>query len=106
MQFDGVTLRLPVLFFLLRAVVFAINVAHMMPAVPVGVGLQERRSLTRARSLHQARCDMVHRAHTLTLTRFSLDAEGGGAAENRSRGRLREMRVLVIKIVFAHVDHG
>src|SRR6202020_2356054 len=40
-QRDRIAFRLPVLLFLLRAVVFAINVAHVVPAVAVRVRLQK-----------------------------------------------------------------
>src|SRR5579859_3723428 len=48
MQVDGIALGLPVLLFLLGAVILAIDVADMMAAVAVGVGLQERRATSRS----------------------------------------------------------
>ena len=51
-QLDGIALDLPLLLFLLGAVVFAIDVAHVMAAVTVGIDLQERRALAGAGSLY------------------------------------------------------
>src|SRR3984893_18102349 len=53
-HFDGIALRLPNLLFLLRAIVFAVDVAHMMAAVTVCVALQEGGASAGARSLNQA----------------------------------------------------
>src|SRR5437588_8125676 len=39
MQFDGIPFALPVLLFLLRPVIFAIDVTHMVPAVTIGISL-------------------------------------------------------------------
>src|ERR1022692_4827874 len=103
---DRISLGLPMLLFLLRAVIFAIDVAHVMPAVAVSIGLQERRSLAGPRSLHQPGRDFIHRAHVLPVDQGRLEPEGSGASENRSGRRLREVRVFVIEIVFADVDHG
>src|SRR5271169_819179 len=105
MQLDGVPFGLPMLLFLLRAVVFAVDVAHVMPAVAVGVGLQERRALARARPFHQPRCNFIHRAYVLPIDQSRFEPERTGTPENRSRRRLRKVRVLVVEIVFADVDH-
>src|ERR1700686_1898155 len=72
MQLDRIALRLPVLLFLLRAVIFAIDVAHVMPAVAVGVGLQKCRPLPGARPFDQSRCDFIHGAHILTVDQCRL----------------------------------
>src|SRR5579863_1236112 len=66
-QRDGIAFRLPVLLFLLRAVVFAVNVAHVVPAVAVRVGLQECRSAAGARTLHQPRRHVINSAHILPV---------------------------------------
>src|SRR5271165_4616818 len=54
MQLDRVALRLPVLLFLLGAIVFTIDVAHVVAAVTVGVSLQESRASTGAGTLDQS----------------------------------------------------
>src|SRR5580700_5380202 len=46
-KFDGIAFGLPVLLFLLRAVVFAVDVADVMPTVTIGIGLQKCRTLAR-----------------------------------------------------------
>src|SRR5271169_3442567 len=53
MQLDWIAFRLPVLLFLLGAIVFAIDVAHVVAAVTVGVSLQESRASTGAGTLDQ-----------------------------------------------------
>jgi len=72
MQLDGIALGLPVLLFLLRAVILAIDVADVMPAVAVGIGLQECRSLPRSCPFDQSRCDFIHGAHILPVDRRRL----------------------------------
>src|SRR6266567_2367299 len=66
-QLEGIPLGLPVLLFLFRAVVFAIDVAYVMTAVPVGIGLQERRSLASPRALHQPSRDFIHSSYVLPV---------------------------------------
>src|SRR5438270_347235 len=105
MQRDGIALRLPVRLFLLRPVVFAINVAHVMSAVAVRICLQECRTASRPRSRHQPRSNFIDCAYVLTVDGCRLQAEGSGARENCSCRRLAVMRVLVIKIVLANVNH-
>src|SRR5580658_8419767 len=105
-KFDGIAFGLPVLLFLLRAVVFAVDVADVMPTVTIGIGLQKCRTLARTRPLHQPLRDFIHCPHVLAIDRGSLDAERGGAAENSSGCGLRKMGVFVVEIVLADVDHG
>src|SRR5579864_146435 len=84
MQLDRIALRLPVLLFLLRAVIFAIDIAHVMTAVAVGVGLQKRRSLPGPRALYQSRCDFIDSAHILAVDYCRFQPERRGASQNRS----------------------
>src|SRR6202007_3229310 len=97
MQLDGIALRFPVLLFLLRAVILAIDVADVMPAVAVGIGLQKCRPMPGPRTLYQSRCDFIDRAHILAVNRGGSQPEGFGASQNRSGGRLRKMGVFVVK---------
>src|ERR1700687_4065120 len=90
MQLDRIALRLPVLLLLLRAVIFAIDVAHVMPAVAVGVGLQKCRPLPGPRALYQSRCDFIDSAHILAVDHGGFQPEGSSASQNRSGCRLRE----------------
>src|ERR1700726_1277697 len=100
MQLDGIALRLPVLLFLLRAVIFAIDVADVMPTVAVGIGLQKCWPLPGPRALYQSRCDFIDSAHILAVDHGGFQSKSSGASQNRSRRRLGEVRVLVVEIVF------
>src|ERR1700720_3040300 len=51
---DRIPLRLPKLFFLLGAVVFAIDVAHVMSVIAIGIAEQEGRTVTLAGAFHQS----------------------------------------------------
>src|SRR5271165_2114505 len=93
------------LLFLLGPVVLAIDVADMMAAIAVGVGLQESWTTAGARALYQPRCHFVDRAHILTVNGSGFESKRSGAAENGSRRCLRKMRVLVVHVVFADVDY-
>src|ERR1700678_2670696 len=83
-QRDRIALALPPLLFLFRAVILAIDVAHMMTAVTIGIALQKRRPPTGTRTLHQPRRDFKYRAHVLPIDTRAFNAERGGAAENGS----------------------
>src|SRR5579871_644023 len=74
-QFDRIPLGLPMLLFLLGAVVLAINIAHVMSAVTVSIGLQECRAVAGARPLHQPRSNLVNRAYILAVHRRALNPE-------------------------------
>src|SRR5450759_201566 len=50
---DRIPLRLPRLFFLLGAVIFAVDVAHVMTVVAIGIAEQERGTVTVAGAIHQ-----------------------------------------------------
>src|SRR3984893_17431791 len=51
---DRIPLRLPELFFLLGAVVFAIDVAHVMSMIAIGIAEQEGRTITLTGAIHQS----------------------------------------------------
>src|SRR5579859_5694075 len=89
-QFDGIALHLPMRFFLLRAIVFAIDIADVVPAVSVSVSLQKSRSFAGASALHQSRRNLVHCAHILSVDRRRLDAERSRATKNRTGRCLAE----------------
>src|ERR1700741_711956 len=82
MQHDGIALRLPVLLFLLGAVVLAIDVAHVVAAITISIGLQECRTRTLARPLHQPRSNFIHRMHVLTVNRDCFYTKRSGTTEN------------------------
>src|ERR1022692_78745 len=102
---DGIAVGLPVLLFLLGAVVLAVDVADMVPAVTVGIALQEGRSAAGACALHQPRRNFIHRAHILPVHTLGFQAESCGAAENGARRSFAVVRVLVVEIIFTDEDH-
>src|SRR5437899_5827769 len=106
LQLDRISIRFPALLFGFGAVIFAIDIANVVPAVAIRVRLEKGRPFSRARSLHEARSDLVYGAHILAVDDRSLNAECRRATKDRSRGGLGVMRVLVIEIVFANVDDG
>src|ERR1700722_3978989 len=106
MQLDGIAFGLPVLFFLLRTIIFAVYVADVMAAVAVGVGLQEGGAAAGTSTLYQTRCDFIYCANVLAIDRCAFNAEGCSATEDSSGGSLGEMRVLVVHIIFADVNNG
>src|SRR5271157_3465318 len=105
-QLDGIAFGLPRLLFLLGTIIFAADVADVMAAVAVCVGLEKSGAVAGASPRHQSCRDFVHRAHILPINHGVFETESGGAAENGSGCRLREMRVFVVEIVFADVDDG
>src|SRR5271170_3269598 len=105
-NFNRVAVRLPVLLLLLGAIVFAIDVAHVMSAVAVSITLKECRPGSGARALHESGCDLMHGAHILSVDARGLDTESGGAAENGAGRGFGVVGVFVVQIVLANVDHG
>src|SRR5579863_1006086 len=104
-QIDGIALGLPLLLFLLGAVVFAIDVADVMTAVAIGIALQKRGASSGPGAFYQPRRDFVHRAHVLPVNASGFDAEGSGAAEDGPCRGFRVVSVFVVEIVFANVDN-
>src|SRR5208283_1121081 len=102
---DRVPLRLPCLFFLFRAVIFAVDVAHVMSVIAIGIAEQERGTTTAASTIHQALGDFVNCAHVLTIHAGRFQAEGSRPRKDIARSGFRVMRVFRIKIVLADVDH-
>src|SRR5271163_1686159 len=80
-NFQRIAVGLPLLFFLLGTVVFAIDVADVMPGVAVGVADQEGRTLPGTRASNHFCCYGVHGAHVLPVHGFGRDAEGGAARQ-------------------------
>jgi len=64
---DGVALRSPQLLFLLGAVIFTIDVAHMMAVITIGIAHEERRAFPFACPAHKFLRDLVHGAHILAV---------------------------------------
>src|SRR5215471_5693630 len=106
MNLDRIAIRFPVLLFVLRTVIFAIDIADMMTGVAVSVGLKKRWTFPGTRTLHQVLGDRVDGANILPVHSCRFDSKGPRTTEDRSRGRLAVMRVLVVEIVLANIDHG
>src|ERR1700730_12717035 len=102
---DRIPLRLPKLFLLLGAVVFAVDVAHVMSVIAIGIAEQERRTVTLAGAIHQALGDVVNRAHVLSIHAGGFQSKRGCSHQDVSGCGFRVMRVFGIKIVLADVDH-
>src|ERR671937_601693 len=103
-QRDRVSLRLPPLLLLLRAVVGAINVADVMAVIAVGLQDEERRPVATPGPLDRAACRSVDRAHVLSVDLRRRDSERLGPRRNVARSRLRVQRVFAVQIVLARVD--
>src|SRR5580704_4044030 len=102
---NGVALCLPLLLFLLRTIIFAADIADMVSMVAIGVHQQQRGTIARPRPLHQLFRHTINRAHILAIHLFGRHAESRTARQNVARRGFREMRVLVVHVVFANVDH-
>src|SRR5690242_14415312 len=105
-QLQRIVLRLPALLFFLRAVVLAVDVAHVMAAVAIGVADQKRRAVTSPGALDQVGSQAVNGAHVLPIHALGVNAESGGAAHDFARRSLGIMGVFVVQVVFADVDDG
>src|SRR5271165_572503 len=101
---NGIPVALPLLLFLLGAVVFAINIADVMATVAVGITLQECRSPARSGAFDQAVSNFVHGAYILSVNARALNTESGGTAKNGASCGFTVMRVFVVQIIFANVD--
>src|SRR5579859_2438218 len=102
---DGIPLGLPLLLFLLRPVILAIDVAHVVPRVAIGVAKQQRRPFAAPCPAHQLLRHGVHRAHVLPIHAFRMRPKSSSPRKYVSRRRLRKMRVLGIKIVLANINN-
>src|SRR5215471_1220716 len=102
---DRIALRFPRQFFLLRPVVFAIDVAHMMPVIPIRVAKQKRGSSAAPRPTHQPLSKLMDCTNVLPIDSRRLQPESSRARQDVARCRLLKVRVLGIKIVLADVNH-
>src|SRR5713101_1886943 len=103
---NGIAIRFPKMFFLFGAIVFAIDIADMMAAVAVGIALQEGGADAAASAIHKTLRNFMNRAHVLSVHSRGFDTECRSPAENSARRGLLIVRVLVVLIVFADVNHG
>src|SRR5690348_3040943 len=101
---DRVALGLPLLLFLLGAVVIAADVADVVAVITIGVDEQERGALAFACAVHEAAGDGVDGANILAIDAFRMEAEGFAARKDVASGYFGKVRVLVVHVVLAHVD--
>src|ERR1700693_3837921 len=104
-QLYGIAAGLPLLLFLLRSIIFAADIADVMAHIAIGVDEQERRALAFARATDEPGGGGVDRADVLSINAFRRHAESRAAQEDVAGGGFRIVRVLVVQIVFANVDH-
>src|SRR5271156_549871 len=102
---DRIPLSLPHLLFLLRAVIFAVDVADVMSVIAISIAEQEAGAVAAARAIHQPPSAVMNGAHVLTINARSFQTERGRAHQNVPRRSLREMGVFRIEIILANIDH-
>src|SRR5208283_738865 len=102
---DGIALRLPLLLFLLGAVIFAINVAHVMTRIAISVAHEQGRPGAPARPAHQLLRRGMDGAHILPVHAFRMHTERGSARQNVPGRGFRKMRVFRVQVVLAGIDH-
>src|SRR3989442_4484921 len=102
---DRIALGLPVLLLLLRAVVFAIDVADVMAAVSIGIATEERGTLSLPRTLHEPLGGGMHGPHVLSIHALRLHSESDRAGRDIARRGLGVVGVLGVEIVLANVEH-
>src|SRR5579863_8425439 len=84
---DRIALGFPGLLFLLGAVIFAVDVAHMMSVIAIGIAEQKCGTLAAAGAIHQPLRGAMNRAHVLAIDTGSLEAEGSRSCQDISGGR-------------------
>src|SRR5207302_8899389 len=102
---DGVAFGGPSLLFLLGAIVFPIDVAHVVPAISVSIAQQKCRAGTSPRALDKSRGYAMHGTDVLSIHAFRRQTESRRPRQDVAGGRLRVVRIFVVHIVFASVDH-
>src|SRR6266536_1936945 len=94
----------PQLLLVLRAVVGAVDVAHVVAVVAVGVAEQEGRARAAPPAPDELRGLRVDGAGILPVDLARLDPERPRPGEDVARRRLEIVRVLVVEVVLADVD--
>src|SRR5581483_10811603 len=105
-QRDRIAVVAPEPLLVLRAVVRPVDVADVVAVVAIRVREQERRPAARACTRDQLRRLAVHGANVLPVHLAALDPERARSREQLACGRLEVVRVLVVEVVLADVDHG
>src|SRR5712692_6351694 len=105
-QLDRIALGLPLRFLLFGAVVAAVDVADVVSVEAVGVQHQERGPVPATGARDGAHGGVEHRADVLAVDLLGRDSERLAPRYEVAGGRLGVVRVLVVEVVFAGVDHG
>src|SRR3954447_17949396 len=103
---ERIAFAAPQLLIVLRAVIRPGDVADVVAVVAVRVREQERRATAGPRALDEGRRLRVHRARVLAVDLARLDPERARPREDVARRRVEIVRVLVVEVVLADVDHG
>src|SRR5713226_8995521 len=103
---DRVALVAPQLLLVLRPVVRAVDVADVMAVVAVRIAQQEGRPVAVTRAFDESLRQRVDGAYVLRVNVGGVDPERARPLEYIACGRLEVMRVLVVEVVLADVDHG
>src|SRR5579871_438616 len=104
-EFQRIALGLPTGLFLLGTVVIAAHIADVMAHEAVGVREQERRTLARARAFDELLGGGIDRTHVLPIDAFGFETEAPCARQDVAGGGVIVVRVFVVEVVFADVDH-
>src|ERR1700678_2800730 len=102
---DRIAFRQPLLLFFFLAVIFTIDIAHMMPAIAIRIAQKKCRPLAAAGALGKVRRDGMHRTHVLPIHGFRAHSESAGPRRNISRSGFQKMCVFGVHIIFANVNH-
>src|SRR6267378_1518317 len=96
----------PTALLVLGAVVRAVDIAHMMAVLPVGTKVQERRPFLGPCPFDRRPGRVIDTPHVLAVSVRERDPESGCPKRDVAGGRLLIVRVLVVHVVLADVDHG
>ena len=77
----------------------------MVTRVAIRIAEQKGRALSAARAIDEPLRLCVDRLHALSIHGFGANAESGGPGADVARRCLTEVRVLVVEVVLADVDH-
>src|SRR5439155_8270322 len=105
-QFDGVTLSLPHLLFLLGTIVLTIDVADVVSHEPIRIAQQKRRAGAGPSPVHDRLRCLVNCAHVLSLHTEGVQTKSRSTRQHIACSGFRIVCVFVIEVVFADVDDG
>src|SRR5712691_8081744 len=104
-QVDRIALRHPELLLFFLPVVRTVDVTYVMPVVAVRRCKQKRRAATGPSALDRLLCCGSDCQHVLAVDLRGRNPEGLSACGDGPGCDFGEVRVLVVEVVLAHVDH-